>query len=265
MDANSSVRAKLRLRSECEKLKKLLSSIATPIPLNIECFLNDTDVQGKMKRDDFEVLAEPLLARVRRVFEELLIEAKIETKDIDLIEIVGGTTRVPAVKHLVQQVFGKEPSTTLNADEACARGCTIMCAILSPNFKVKEFKIEDCQLFPITLSWKGAETDDNELEVFPRFEKIPLSKLLTIYKREPFEIEARYRFPNNIPFNDPRIGKFHIGNVTPNAQGENSEIKLKARITKNGIFEISSPQQIETVEVEVNVPVPAPQAAENKV
>lgn len=127
---------------------------------------------------------------------------------------------------------------------------------------MKEFKIEDCQLFPITLSWKGAETDDNELEVFPKFEKIPLSKLLTIYKREPFEIEARYRFPNNIPFNEPRIGKFHIGNVGPNAQGENSEIKLKARITKNGIFEISSPQVIETVEVEVNTAAPTAQTAQ---
>jgi molecular chaperone DnaK (HSP70) len=86
--------------------------------------------------------------------------------------------------------------------------------------------------------------------VFPRFEKIPLSKLLTIYKREPFEIEARYRFPNNIPYSDARIGKFYIGNVVPNAQGDNSEVKLKARITKNGIFEISSPQIIETFEVE---------------
>lgn len=90
--------------------------------------------------------------------------------------------------------------------------------------------------------------------MFPKFEKIPLSKLLTIYKKEPFDIEARYRFPNNIPFNEPRIGKFFIGNVTPNPQGENSEIKLKARITKNGIFEISSPQLIETVEVEVSSP-----------
>jgi molecular chaperone DnaK (HSP70) len=149
-------------------------------------------------------------------------------------------------------VFGKEPATTLNADEACARGCTIMCAIMSPTFKVKEFKIEECQLFPITLSWKGAETEDNELEVFQYFEKIPSSKLLTIYKREPFEIEARYRFPNNIPFGDARIGKFYIGNVTPNQIGENSEIKLKARITKSGIFEISSPQLVETYEVQVS-------------
>lgn len=165
-----------------------------------------------------------------------------------MIEIVGGSTRIPAIKQIISQTFKKDPSTTLNADEACARGCTIMCAILSPTFKVKEFKIEDTQIFPITLSWKAAETEDNEIEVFPRFEKIPLSKLLTIYKKEPFEIEARYRFPNNIPFNEPRIGRFFINNVTPNPSGENSEIKLKARITKNGIFEISSPQMIHAIE-----------------
>jgi heat shock protein 4 len=156
---------------------------------------------------------------------------------------------MPALKQLIQQIYNKEPSTTLNSDEAAARGATVMCAILSPTFKVKEFKIEDAQLFPITLSWKAAEKDDNEIEVFPYLEKIPLSKLLTIFKKEPFEIEARYRFPNNIPFNEPRIGKFFINNVQPNAQGENSEIKLKARITKSGVFEISSPQMIETVEV----------------
>ena len=186
----------------------------------------------------------------------------MKPEDIDLVEIVGGSTRIPAVKQMVQEVFGKEPSTTLNADEACARGCTLMCAILSPTFKVKEFKIEDCQLFPITLNWKGAETDDNELEVFPRFEKTPLSKLLTIYKREPFEIEARYRFPNNIPYSDARIGKFYIGNVVPNSQGDNSEVKLKARITKNGVFEISSPQIIETVEVIAGAPAAAAAGAQ---
>lgn len=177
----------------------------------------------------------------------LLKELKVE--DIDNIEIVGGSTRIPMVKSIIKEVFKKDPSTTLNQDEACSRGCTIMCAILSPTFKVKEFKIEECQLFPITLSWKGGFDDNNELEVFPHFEKIPLSKLLTIYKREPFEIEARYKDPKAIPFSDSRIGKFLINGVVPNAQGENSEVKLKARITKNGIFEISSPQIIEIVDV----------------
>lgn len=81
-------------------------------------------------------------------------------EEIHVVEIVGGSTRIPAAKALIQEVFGKEPSTTLNADEAVARGCTLMCAILSPTFKVREFKIEDCQLFPITLNWKGGETED---------------------------------------------------------------------------------------------------------
>jgi heat shock protein 4 len=75
-----------------------------------------------------------------------------------------------------------------------------------------------------------------------------MSKLLTIYKKESFEIEARYRFPNNIPFNDARIGKFSISNVVASKNGENSEVKVKARITKNGVFEVSSPQLVEVIE-----------------
>lgn len=248
IDAFSNTRARLRLRNECEKLKKLMSSNSSSIPLNIECFMNDIDVQGRMTREDFYKMSEPLFARLKKCMASLLTEAKLKPDDIDLIEICGGSTRIPMTKQIIKEVFNKEPSTTLNQDEAPSRGATIMCAIMSPTFKVKEFKIEECQLFPIILSWKGGFDDDNELEVFPHLEKIPLSKLLTIYKREPFEIEARYRYHNNIPFNDARIGKFLINDVGPNAQGENSEVKLKARITKNGIFEISSPQVIETYE-----------------
>ena len=49
----------------------------------------------------------------------------LKLADIDAVEIVGGSTRIPAVKQLVQKVFGKEPSTTLNADEAVVRGCAL--------------------------------------------------------------------------------------------------------------------------------------------
>lgn len=263
LDAYSNTRARIRLRTECEKLKKLMSSNSSPIPLNIECFMNDTDVQGRINRAEFEKMSENLFARVKKCMSQLLVEAKLKNDDIDFVEIVGGSTRIPAVKSIIKEVFNKDPSTTLNQDEACSRGCTIMCAILSPTFKVKEFKIEECQLFPIILNWKGGFDDDNELEVFPYLEKIPLSKLLTIYKREPFEIEAKYKYHNNIPFNDARIGKFLINNVVPNEKGENSEVKLKARITKNGIFEISSPQIIETYEVAAKETPAAPEAAKD--
>ncbi len=123
------------------------------------------------------------------------------------MEIVGGSTRIPAVKQIVQEVFGKTPMTTMNADESVARGCTLMCAILSPTFKVKEFKIEDCQPYPITLSWQGGVNEDNEVEVFSRWNVIPSTKMLSFYKKEPLTVEARYSYPNDIPFSESRIGK----------------------------------------------------------
>ena len=75
LDTYSNTRARLRLRAECEKLKKLMSSNSSVIPLNIECFMNDIDVSGKMKRDDFEKLSESLFARVRKTLNDLLHEA----------------------------------------------------------------------------------------------------------------------------------------------------------------------------------------------
>lgn len=49
----------------------------------------------------------------------------LKKEDIDAVEIVGGSTRIPAVKSLIRKVFGKETSTTLNTDEAVARGCSL--------------------------------------------------------------------------------------------------------------------------------------------
>ena len=76
------------------------------------------------------------------------------------MEIIGGATRIPAIKQIVTNVFNKQPSTTLNADEAVARGCALQCAILSPIFRVRDFSITDCQPYPITLSWQGGIDED---------------------------------------------------------------------------------------------------------
>jgi molecular chaperone DnaK (HSP70) len=75
IDSYSAVKAKLRLRAECEKAKKLMSSNAQPIPIGLECFIDDKDVNGKLSRADFEELAKPLLDRMRYTLENLLKEA----------------------------------------------------------------------------------------------------------------------------------------------------------------------------------------------
>lgn len=73
LDAKSKIRALLRLYQECEKLKKLMSSNSTDLPLNIECFMNDKDVSGKMNRcvlnsaDEINISFAEIIAQVSLV------------------------------------------------------------------------------------------------------------------------------------------------------------------------------------------------------
>ena len=74
--------------------------------------------------------------RVEKTLVSCLEESQLKLEEIHSVEIVGGSSRVPAIKRLIEKVFKQTPSTTLNQDEAVARGCALQCAMLSPTFKV---------------------------------------------------------------------------------------------------------------------------------
>lgn len=61
--------------------------------------------------------------------------SKLTVEQISSVELVGGSSRVPAVLRVFKDFFGKEPSRTLNAKEAVSRGCALQCAMLSPIFR----------------------------------------------------------------------------------------------------------------------------------
>ncbi|XP_070818466.1 heat shock 70 kDa protein 4b [Chaetodon trifascialis] len=246
LDVKSKPRALVRLYQECEKLKKLMSANSSDLPLNIECFMNDIDVSGKLNRTHFEEMCADILLRVEPPLQSLLEQTKLKKEDIYAVEIVGGASRIPAVKERISKFFGKELSTTLNADEAVARGCALQCAILSPAFKVREFSITDVAPYPISLKWhSAAEEGLSDCEVFPRNHAAPFSKVLTFYRKEPFSLEAYYNCPNELPYPDPTIGQFLIQKVVPQASGESSKVKVKVRVNIHGIFSVSSASLVE--------------------
>ncbi|XP_051464275.1 heat shock protein 105 kDa isoform X2 [Apus apus] len=251
LDPKTKVRALLRLYQECEKLKKLMSSNSTDIPLNIECFMNDTDVSGKMNRSQFEELCADLLQRIEMPLLSLMEQTQLKVEDVTAVEIVGGATRIPAVKERIAKFFGKDVSTTLNADEAIARGCALQCAILSPAFKVREFSVTDATPFPISLLW-NTETEDAEgvHEVFSRNHAAPFSKVLTFYRKGPFELEAFYSDPNGVPYPESKIGRYVIQNVAAQKDGEKSKVKVKVRVNTHGIFSVSTASMVEPVKSE---------------
>uniref|UniRef100_A0AAR2JRV1 Heat shock protein 105 kDa n=1 Tax=Pygocentrus nattereri TaxID=42514 RepID=A0AAR2JRV1_PYGNA len=223
LDVKSRVRALLRLQQECEKLKKLMSSNSTDIPLNIECFMDDKDVSGKMNRAKFEELCADLIERVTVPLVAALEQAQVQLQDINAVEIVGGATRIPAVKAQISKFFRRDVSTTLNADEAVARGCALQCAMLSPAFKVRDFCITDVIPFPISLSW-SSEADEAKSchEIFGKNHPSPSSKVITFHRNKPFVLEAFYSDPGSLPFPEQN-GEF--SGQPPNAKKAKMKVK----------------------------------------
>uniref|UniRef100_A0A674EGJ6 Heat shock protein family A (Hsp70) member 4 like n=1 Tax=Salmo trutta TaxID=8032 RepID=A0A674EGJ6_SALTR len=238
LNVRENPRAILRLSQECEKLKKLMSANCSDLPINIECFMNDIDVTGKMNRVQFEELCAPFLMRVEAPLKAVMEQSKLSRDEIYAVEVVGGATRIPSIKERISKFFGKDVSTTLNADEAVARGCALQCAIMSPAFKVREFSITDVVPFPITLRW-------NWLYRKKHNHAAPFSKVITFHKKEPFDLEAFYSLPQELPYPDIRIGRFSVQNVVPQPDGESSKVKAKVRINVHGIFSVSSASLIE--------------------
>jgi molecular chaperone DnaK len=84
-----------------------------------------TQVETTLTRGFFEVLSEPLSRRCLEVCRTLMSDAKMPSNTVDVVLLVGGMTRVPLVRRLVADFFGREPSTEVNPDEAVALGAAV--------------------------------------------------------------------------------------------------------------------------------------------
>jgi heat shock 70kDa protein 4 len=257
IDIHTNAKARFRVLAACEKLKKILSANASA-PLNIESVMDDVDVRSFLKREELEELVRDLLDRVTVPLEQALSEAKLKPEDIDSIEMVGGCTRVPAIKTAVQEFFGKPLSFTLNQDEAIARGCAFSCAILSPVFRVRDFHIYDQVPYPIEFTWEKSPDipdEDTSLTVFNRGNTMPSTKILTFYRKQPFDLEARYAKPEMLPGKvNPWIGRFSVKGVKADEKDEFMICKLKARVSQHGVLNIEQGYYVEDQEVEEPVP-----------
>jgi heat shock protein 4 len=257
IDINENAKARFRVVAGVEKLKKILSANSAA-PLNIESVMNDVDVRSLLKREEMEDLIRPLLDRATVPIEQALAEAKLKPEDIDAIEMVGGCTRVPALKTAIQEFFGKPLSFTLNQDEAVARGCAFSCAILSPVFRVRDFSVHDMVNYPIEFTWEKSEDipdEDTSLTVFNKGNVMPSTKILTFYRKHPFDLEAKYAKPEGLPGKtNPWIGRFSVKGVKEDSKGDFMICKLKARLNVHGVLNVESGYYVEETEVEEPIP-----------
>lgn len=263
IDINTNPKARFRVLQQSERLKKVLSANAFTT-MSIESLMNDVDVKGTMKREEMEALVQPLLDRATQPIEQALAEAKFKIEDIDAIEMVGGCTRVPALKNAIQKFFGRPLSYTLNQDEAVSRGCAFSCAILSPVFRVRDFQVHDVVNYPIEFTWEKSQDipdEDTSLTVFNKGGVLPSTKILTFFRKQPFDLEARYARPELLPGKmNPWIGRFSVKDVKADSKDDFMICKLKARLNLHGVLDLNQAYYVEDVEVEE----PAPEKEDEK-
>ncbi|XP_057313213.1 heat shock protein 105 kDa-like [Hydractinia symbiolongicarpus] len=249
IDPKSNAKAWLRLSVPVEKMKKQLSANSTDLPLNIECYMNDIDVTHKVNREQFEEMCKDLFERIEAPLIEGINGSGLKVEDVDCVEVVGGSTRIPAIKAVIERVFGKPVSTTLNLDEAVSRGCAIQCAMLSHTVRVRDIEVSDAATYPIHISWDSTKADEvGEMEVFKKYHSYPFTKMLTFPHRvEPFRFKAYYHNDVDVPQFDKNIGEFVVNATASEDSCEKVKVKVKVRLDMHGCFTVSSATQVETL------------------
>src|SRR3972149_5012600 len=155
-----------RIREEAEKAKCALS-FQEEVEISIPFLTSSFSFKFKLTRKEFEELVRDIIDRTRKPCLQAMMDAKLTRDDIDEVILVGGSTRIPLVQQLVEEIFGKKPNRSINPDEAVALGAAIQANVMSG-------LISNLLLLDVTPLSLGIETYGGFMNVIiPRNTTIP--------------------------------------------------------------------------------------------
>lgn len=156
-----------RLREAAIEAKHRLSATENAT-IEIPFLDGKTNFSCVLSRAELERLSRPIVDKTRAHCLRSLADARLAPADLDEVILVGGATRMPLVRRVVGEIFGREPNTSQNPDEAVAIGATIQAGILSG-------AIRDVVLLDVTPLSLGVETFGGLMNVIiPRNSTIPI-------------------------------------------------------------------------------------------
>ena len=239
VDLKSDKQALQRLRDAAEKAKIELSSsmeAEISIPFITADASGPKHLEIKLSRAKLETMVKPLIDKSFEAVKSAMKDAKVESKDVDEVVLVGGMTRMPSVQKAVQDFFGKEPHKGINPDEVVAVGAAIQGGVLGG-------EVKDVLLLDVTPLTLGIETLGGvRTPLINRNTTIPSSKsevFSTAADNQPAVEINVLQGEREMAADNKSLGRFVLDGIPPAPRGV-PQVEVTFDIDANGILNVSA-------------------------
>ncbi len=219
-----------QLIRDCQEAKE---SLSVRNQVNIKCTCNGLTIKKSIKKDDFEELTKDLVERTAFTTRQTLKQSGKSWDEIDVVLLVGGSTRMPSIQNMLRELSGKHPRSDISPDEAVAHGAAIQAGILRNQFPdgVPLPKIKNVNSHSLGIVANRIDTGEEKVvRVIPRNSPLPVisSRTFKTHRADQESIKVRIvEGESENPDDCSLIGKCSIWNLPENLPiGTSIEVKF---------------------------------------